>query len=102
MTCLRTQGFLAKTKVTIGETVNAKNRKLTRQDALALLRDADELYAMKGKKVTYLNLKKDRPAAKELLALVLGPTGNLRAPTLKRGRTLIVGFDEPTYARLFG
>lgn len=101
MTCTRTQGFLAKTKVAVAETVNAKDRKLTQQDALALLKDADELYAMKGKKVTHLHLKKDRPATKDLLALVLGPTGNLRAPTLKRGRTLIVGFDEPTYARLF-
>jgi arsenate reductase-like glutaredoxin family protein len=101
MTCIRTQGFLAKMKVDVAETVNARNRKLTRQDALALLKDSDELYAMKGKTVTHLNLKKDRPTAKDLLALVLGPTGNLRAPTLRRGRTLIVGFDGPTYARLF-
>lgn len=102
MTCTRTQGFLAKTKVTVAETVNAKNKRLTRQDALAILKDADELYAMKGKKVTHLNFAKDRPTEADLLALVLGPTGNLRAPTLRRGRTLIVGFDEATYARLFG
>jgi hypothetical protein len=31
---------------------------------------------------------------------LLGPTGNLRAPTLRIGRTLLVGFDEATYARL--
>ncbi len=92
----------AKTKIAVAETVNAKSRRLTRQDALALLQDADELYAMKGKRVTHLDLKKDRPPVKDLLALVLGPTGNLRAPTLRRGRTLIVGFDEPTFARLFG
>ena len=82
--------------------MNAKNRKLTRQDAVALLEGADALYAMKGKRVTYVNIRKDRPPTAQLLALVLGPTGNLRAPTLRRGRTLIVGFDEPTYARLFG
>ena len=102
MTCTRTQGFLAKTRIEVGETVNARNRRMTRQDAMALLKDADELYAMKGKRVTHLNLKKDRPAIGELLALVLGPTGNLRAPTLRRGRTLIVGFDEATFGRLFG
>ena len=28
---------------------------------------------------------------------MLGPTGNLRAPTLRVGRTRIVGFDEETY-----
>ena len=102
MTCTRTQGFLAKNRISVAELVNAKHRRLTRADALALLKDADELFAMKGKRVTHVNIRKDRPAMKDLLALVLGPTGNLRAPTLRRGRTLIVGFDEPTYARLFG
>jgi hypothetical protein len=42
------------------------------------------------------------PGEGALKGLLLGPTGNLRAPTLRRGRTLIVGFDEATYARLFG
>jgi hypothetical protein len=35
-----------------------------------------------------------------LLGLLLGPSGNLRAPTLRKGRTLLVGFDEPTYKAL--
>ena len=33
---------------------------------------------------------------------MLGPTGNLRAPTFKAGRTLVIGFDEATYRELFG
>jgi len=28
---------------------------------------------------------------------MLGPTGNLRAPTLRVGTTVLVGFDEATY-----
>jgi hypothetical protein len=32
-----------------------------------------------------------------LATVLLGPTGNLRAPTLRIGRTLLVGFDEATY-----
>ena len=36
----------------------------------------------------------------EVVAKMLGPTGNLRAPTLRVGRTTIVGFDEATYASL--
>jgi hypothetical protein len=31
-----------------------------------------------------------------------GPTGNLRAPTLRVGRTLVVGFDEATYRKVLG
>lgn len=67
---------------------------------MALLRDVDEIHATKGKMVVHVDLRQDRPGDPALLALLLGPTGNLRAPTLRRGRTLIVGFDEATYTRL--
>ena len=40
------------------------------------------------------------PDRATLLGLLLGPTGNLRAPTLRKGRTLIVGFEEETYEKL--
>jgi arsenate reductase-like glutaredoxin family protein len=65
-----------------------------------VLKDVDEIYAAKGKQVVHVDLRQKRPGRAELLALLLGPTGNLRAPTLRKGRTLIVGFDEATYARL--
>jgi hypothetical protein len=45
-------------------------------------------------------LRKSKPSRAELLAALLGPTGNLRAPTIKLGRTLLVGFDPDMYRRL--
>jgi len=33
---------------------------------------------------------------------MLGPTGNLRAPTLVAGKTVVVGFEETTYRAVFG
>ena len=33
---------------------------------------------------------------------MLGPTGNLRAPCLRVGKTVLVGFDEETYTRVLG
>jgi hypothetical protein len=33
---------------------------------------------------------------------MLGPTGNLRAPTARVGKTLVVGFNEEAYGRIFG
>jgi len=57
---------------------------------------------VKGKRVVHLDLRREQPPRAELLALLLGPTGNLRAPTLRKKRTLIVGFDEATYSRLVG
>lgn len=52
----------------------------------------------KGKKVVAFDLKKDKPDDETLLAHMLGPTGNLRAPTIRKGKTLLVGFNEDVYA----
>ena len=70
--------------------------------AMELLKTVNEVYASKGKKVVHFNLKKEKPAAADLKKLILGPTGNLRAPTLRVGKKLIVGFNEETYEELLG
>ena len=31
---------------------------------------------------------------------MLGPTGNLRAPTVKVGKTMIVGFNDEAYQQV--
>ena len=54
----------------------------------------------KGKKVVHFDMKKDKPDNETLLAHMLGPTGNLRAPTFTVGKTLVVGFEEETYAEI--
>jgi len=52
----------------------------------------------RGKKVTEVDLKNDRPEDDAITKLMLGPTGNLRAPTLKRGKTIVIGFNADIYA----
>ena len=69
---------------------------------MKLASEVDEIYAAKGSKVVHLDLKTDKPSQDEVVALLLGPTGNLRAPTIRHGRKLIVGFNEDTYRRFFG
>ena len=81
--------------------MDARKTTLKEKDALQLVRDVDEIYASKGKQVVHLDLKTEKPDRATLVGLLLGPTGNLRAPTLRKGRTLIVGFDAATYAKLF-
>ncbi len=65
-----------------------------------MTRDVDEIYVVRGKRVVRVDMKASRLARAELLALLLGPTGGLRAPTLKVGRTLLVGFDAEAYAKI--
>ena len=67
-----------------------------------MLEGVDELYATKGKKVIHVDLRREKPDRAMLESLLVGPSGNLRAPTLRRGRTLLVGFDEATYAKVLG
>jgi len=67
-----------------------------------VLEGVDEVYATKGKKVVHVDVRRDKPDRATLESLLIGPSGNLRAPTLRRGRTLLVGFDEATYAKVLG
>jgi len=53
----------------------------------------------RGKKVVVLDMKAP-PPDDELAAYLLGPTGNLKAPTLKLGGTLLVGFSEEAYRQV--
>lgn len=48
------------------------------------------------------DLVRDRPDDETLLTRLLGPTGNLRAPTVRVGATLIVGFNEEAYRGVLG
>jgi arsenate reductase-like glutaredoxin family protein len=79
--------------------VIANKTKLAAADALALARKAKAVIATRGKQVVSL----DRTATDdELLAVLLGPTGNLRAPAAVVGDTLVVGFSPDVYEELLG
>ena len=80
--------------IKIAETVSA-NQKLQASDAKLLLGSASRLVAMKGKKVAEFNLL-DK-VNKDSVNAMLGPTGNLRAPTIRIGSTYLVGYNEEIF-----
>lgn len=94
------QEFLAKHDIETATEVNAKKERHQLAKAKALLKSADKLIAAKGKKVTEVDLKADKLKDDEITKLMLGPTGNLRAPTLVFGKTVFVGFNEPELEEL--
>lgn len=47
----------------------------------------------KGKKTVEFDLESDRPSDEDLLSHLLGRSGKLRAPAVRAGSTLIVGFN---------
>lgn len=83
--------------MTVASELSTRTEVLGAEQALELAAQADVLVAAKGSKVVRVDLKKERPGRAELLALLLGPTGNLRAPVLRKGRTLLVGFNDEAY-----
>ena len=85
--------------IQIKETIPA-SRKLQRADAEALLAKASKMTVAKGKKVQ--EFAGGAKATDEAVAAMLGSTGNLRAPAIVRGKTLLIGFNEDVYAKTFG
>jgi len=101
MTCVRAREFLERKKVKVNEQVLASRDPQGRKQALVMARGARRLVAAKGTKVTEMDLRKNPPDA-EILSLMLGPTGNLRAPTMRVGDTIYVGFPKEGFAGLLG
>ncbi len=83
--------------MTVGETVDARKTRLGRADALRLAKAAGRVVVSRGRNVTIFDMKSDPPDDATLAAALLGPTGNLRAPAARVGRTLLVGFSDDAY-----
>lgn len=83
--------MLATDGIEVRELVRADKHPIGAAEALALVRRARTLIVAKGKKTVTVDLAA-RPSDDELRALVIGPSGNLRAPAIRVGDTLVVGF----------
>jgi arsenate reductase-like glutaredoxin family protein len=66
-----------------------------------MAKQASHLYIAKGKKIIHYNMKKDAPSAADITKGMIGPSGNLRAPTFVRGKSIMVGFHEQQYEEFF-
>src|SRR5690348_7605531 len=102
MGCKKAQGFLEANEWQVGDRVDAARDRRGRDEALELARKADRVVVVRGKKVVAFDMKGNPPDDETLLAHLLGPTGNLRAPTLRKGKTLLVGFSEEAYRQELG
>ncbi len=56
----------------------------------------------KGKKVVDFDMKRDPPDDEMLLKHIIGPSGKLRAPVIRQGSTLLIGFAEDEFAKVLG
>ena len=96
-TCGKTQDYLEQAGTDVKAQVNATQERYGQPEARELLAEVTQLLVTKGQKYLEFDLKKESPTEEELMKLIIGPTGNLRAPTLRVGKKLLVGFNEEMY-----
>ncbi len=76
--------------------VDARKERIDADAAWSLLQGADSVTVAKGKKFQrFEEVTADREA---LLKAVMGPSGNLRAPTYRVGNDFVIGFNPDLYA----
>ncbi len=86
--------MLDRTKARITEERSSKSAPMQDADVKALLAAVDEVVIAKGKAARRV------PARDAVLDDLKGPTGNYRAPMLRVGRKLLVGFHPDTLEAL--
>ena len=69
---------------------------------MALARSAKKVIASRGKTHRVFDMVRDPPDDETLAQAILGPTGNLRAPAIRRGHTLLIGFHSDIYRDWLG
>ncbi|MBP9144754.1 MAG: hypothetical protein KBF21_08570 [Thermoanaerobaculia bacterium] len=85
--------MLLSRKVAVKEERSARNA-LSEMEVKELLGSVDEVWIARGKKVEKLAAEAAKPDD------LRGPTGNFRAPMLRRGRRLLVGFHAASVEEL--
>ena len=86
-------------KVVVKEEIPA-SRKLSAADAMEIAKGSSKVFVAKGKKLDVFDMK--TAPISEVVEKMLGPTGNLRAPTMRVGKTTVVGFNEDTFDAVLG
>ncbi len=106
MSCKRADAAIERFGATVRETVNANKDKIEAKQGLALLQEGSKILVAKGKKVLEFKLKSGKfqgeLAEEDLKKAAIGPSGRLRAPALRLGKTWVVGFNPDLYEKILG
>ena len=99
---MRAQEFLGGYELAVTEKVDARKTRIGPTGLEPVLAGVKVVLASNGRTVRRFELAKEAPDRAELLAAMIGHTGNLRAPTLRRRGMLVVGYHADSLATLVG
>ena len=88
--------MLDATKARVVTLRKAKSDPLSEKDVRGLLKEVDDIVIAKGKSARTV------PTRDATLDDLRGPTGNFRAPMMRIGRRLLVGFHEESLLKELG
>ena len=80
--------------------MTSRSWKIPADKAWDLLKNASTISVAKGKKIVKFDVATDDKD--EILKRVMGPSGNLRAPTYRVGDKFVVGFNLDLYTEWVG
>ena len=83
----------------IEEIVDARKNRIEVQQAWDIVKEAKKISIAKGKKVVNFPQVADEKEA--VLKQAMGPSGNLRAPTLRINDQFVIGFNPEMYEEKF-
>ena len=86
--------MLTASNTAVREERSTRKAPMSDEEAAALLASVETVVLARGKKA------ETRPAREVSVADLKGPTGNIRAPLVRRGRTLLVGFHSESLQAL--
>lgn len=98
VSCKNARDALAQNKVRIAVEEDARKQSYPGEAAWQMFAEAKKIYVASGKKIMEFD-----PATADrnlLLKKAIGPSGNLRAPTIRVGKIFYVGFHPEMYDRL--
>jgi hypothetical protein len=79
---------------------NARKLRVERDAAWEKLASARRILTARGKSVKEWDPRRDDKEA--ILKSAIGPSGNLRAPTLQVGDVILIGFNQDMYQAYLG
>lgn len=97
---MKARGALEQADVEVEMSVDARKDVIQSDAAWGLFREMETLYVGKGRKIVIY--QPDPDGREEILKACLGRTGNLRAPVLRVGRYMYVGYNDALYEELLG
>lgn len=101
-TCSRSDEYIQNHGLRASKIVDARKEKLGKREIAQILRKTNRVVATKGKKILEWDFKREPPIEKALYEALLGPSGTLRAPAIRLGKTLVVGFTDEAWDKVFG